>query len=99
MHFTQDHVLVTFEHQVNGFLVQFGFMQNERKNELLHFSAGDYRTVYGKLKFPFFGNIALRNFIMPVSSASLKRIWNIFAFLQNKSRNRLRNEKVNKLVF
>jgi hypothetical protein len=45
------------------------------------------------------GEIAVRLFTVPTSSAASERVWSIFSFIHSKRRNRLRNDKVEKLAY
>ena len=55
-------------------------------------------TVCG-LDYPKLRHIAMSLYTVPTSSAASERIWSIFDFIHCKRRNRLRNERVDKLVF
>jgi hypothetical protein len=51
------------------------------------------------IKYPYLAEIAIRIFSIPTSSAASERAWSTFSFIHNKKRNRLANDKVNKLAF
>ena len=62
-------------------------------------SAHQFWKLLGSSKFPNLYVIADRLFSIPTSSASSERLWSVFDFIHSCRRNRLLNEKVNKLVF
>ena len=49
--------------------------------------------------YPKLRHIAMSLYTVPTSSAASERIWSIFDFIHCKRRNRLCNERVDKLVF
>lgn len=62
-------------------------------------SASDYWNVFGKIKFPLVYECAKSINAMVCSSAASERAWSIHGFVHTPLRNKLANEKVNKLAF
>jgi len=61
--------------------------------------ASEYWNVFGKNKYPLLYACAKPIIGMTGSSALSERVWSIFGFIHKPLRNRLSNEKVEKLVF
>lgn len=53
----------------------------------------------GGNKFKCLAKVALRVFTIVASSASAERCWSIYGFIHSKTRNRLVQERANKMVF
>lgn len=71
-----------------------------QQKELVHqMNSIDYWEAIGKEKFPELYACAKTLCIMPCSSAAAERVWSIFGFVHKPLRNRLANDKVEKLVF
>ena len=51
------------------------------------------------MEFKLLGEIAVRIYSVPTSSASSERVWKVFSFIHSKRRNRLGNQKVEKLAY
>lgn len=62
-------------------------------------TTSEYWNIIGKNKYPLLYNYAKKINVMTCSSASAERVWSIFGFLHKPLRNRLSNDKVEKLVF
>ena len=62
-------------------------------------TAKQYWNIFGKHKYPLVYACAKSITAMACSSASSERVWSIFGFIHKPLRNRLSNEKVEKLVF
>jgi hypothetical protein len=58
-----------------------------------------YWSIYAPHQYPVLSTLAIRLFYIPTSSAASERVWSTFAFVHSKRRNRLGNERVEKLVF
>lgn len=56
-------------------------------------------SVYGRKLYPSLSRIAKRLYSIIPSSAASDREWNVFSTIHTKKRNRLSNEKVEKLAF
>lgn len=61
--------------------------------------ASEYWEIFGKQKFPLLYEVAKPINAMVCSSAASERTWNIFGFIHTPLRNRLVNDKVEKVVF
>lgn len=53
----------------------------------------------GGNRFKCLAKVALRVFTIVASSASAERCWSIYGFLHSKSRNRLLQERADKMIF
>lgn len=70
------------------------------KKDMVHnMSASQYWDILGKDEFPFLYKCAKPINAMVASSASSERAWSIFGFIHTPLRNRLANDKVDKIVF
>jgi hypothetical protein len=74
-------------------------MTDERKKDIFGYNAISFWTLFGIKLYPNLAEIAIRMLTIPTSSASSERVWSIFSFIHSKRRNRLQNQKVEKLVF
>lgn len=66
---------------------------------IIGMSATNYWEIFGKDKFPVLYDCAKSLNAMICSSAAAERAWSIFGFIHTPLRNRLANEKVDKVVF
>lgn len=55
--------------------------------------------MYGKKKYPGLAKIARRVYSICSSSAAAERCWSVYGFIHSKVRNRLTEERAEKLVF
>lgn len=62
-------------------------------------SASDYWEIFGNSKFPLLYKCAKTINGMICTSAAAERAWSIYGFIHTKLRNRLANEKVEKIAF
>jgi len=85
--------------ELNDYLSQFGFMQIDEQREYNEMSPLCYWSIYGRAKFPLLFKVALPLYCIPTSSAASERVWKVFSFVHSNRRNRLQNEKVEKLAF
>lgn len=62
-------------------------------------TASQYWDIFGKSEFPLLYKYAKMINAMTCTSAASERAWSIFGFVHTPLRNRLANDKVNKVVF
>lgn len=74
-------------------------LTGEKKQKVEALSASQFWDIYGKDKYPLVHKCAKRINAMSPSSAASERAWSILGFLHNSLRNKLANDKVEKLVF
>lgn len=74
-------------------------IQGDYKEMIDTMKATDYWSIEGKHKYPQLHSHAKTISSMTCSSAAAERVWSIFGFIHNQLRNRLANDKVEKLVF
>lgn len=58
-----------------------------------------YWSVEGMAKYPELAKVALRIYSIPSSSATSERAWSTYGLVHSKTRNRLKPETQNMLVF
>lgn len=78
------------------------FMTNLPENSqktIMRMSSKSYWSIVGRDKFPNLFKIAKPISEMIASSATAERTWSTFKFIHSRLRNRLTNERVEKLVF
>jgi hypothetical protein len=80
------------------------FQNFENKSEDFVFDEYDkdpsaFCSVYGRKSYPSLSRIAKRLYSIVPSSAASQRGWNVCSTIHTKKRNRLSNEKVEKLAF
>jgi hypothetical protein len=81
------------------FLSDMASMSEGRKQLVRQMTAKQYWTIAGRGKYPKLAEVAIRISSMISSSAISERTWSTFNFIHSRLRNRLTNERVNKLVF
>lgn len=70
------------------------------QRELVHnMEAHQYWEIFGKTRYPLLFNCAKKINAMVCSSAASERAWSVFGFIHSQLRNRLSNEKVEKIAF
>lgn len=82
----------------------FGFMRYFENSGLgaqskIFDKAEKYWVLFGHSQYPLLKKIASKLFNVPTSSASSERVWSIFSLVHSRIRNRLKNKKVEKLVY
>lgn len=85
--------------QMTAYVNDVSSMVGDEKQMIYSMSATEYWNIFGKQKYPQLYMCAKEMNGMVCSSASAERVWSIFAFVHKPLRNRLANEKVEKLVF
>lgn len=85
---------------VEELIAYFHEMSSLSENSLVfRMSSIQYWIIAGKHKYPHLGNFAEPFTLMIASSAIAERTWSTFSFVHSKLRNRLTNDRVQKLVF
>lgn len=77
-------------------------MQNlseSRRATLVDIEAIEYWKLVGSVEFPNLFKVASNICSIPCSSAASERIWSTYRFIHSRLRNRLANEKIEKLIF
>jgi hypothetical protein len=91
------------EESVNMFteLVKFRQKNSPYDNEIIWLSSTDLSPSIWWQSWPNTGlqQLAIKIFSIPTSSAAAERNFSTFGFIHNKIRNRLRNERVKKLIY
>lgn len=85
--------------QLVRFVREIGQLPQQQKDLVYEISSLDYWETIGKEKYPALYPVAKIVCAMPCSSAAAERVWSIFGFVHKPLRNRLANDKVDKLVF
>lgn len=85
--------------EIVKFVAKMSSLTGTQKETIWKMSSRDYWHIFGQREFPALYIVASAvNEIQPTSAAS-ERIWSIYKFIHSRLRNRLTNEKVEKLVF
>lgn len=85
--------------QMVQYLNDLSTLPPDQKELIETMSASQYWNIFGKNKYPLLFLSAKSINSMICSSAASERVWSIFGFIHKPLRNRLSNEKVEKLVF
>lgn len=85
--------------EMNTFVTKMSSLSAKREETTFAMSAKTYWNVIGRQQFPSLFKIAKPIVEMICSSATSERTWSTFRFIHSRLRNRLTNERVNKLVF
>lgn len=81
-----------------AFADEMSKLTNKRQETIFRMSAKNYWNILGRQKFPALFKVAKPIVEMICSSATAERTWSTFRFIHSRLRNRLTNERVNKLV-
>lgn len=81
------------------FVSKMKTLPEKHKETVLSMSAKNYWTLIGPRHFPALAKLAQTVSNMICSSATSERVWSTFKFIHSRLRNRLTNERINKLVF
>ena len=96
--FTEDEEKIAFE--INSFVSEMCAAKDEgRSQTVLRMNAEHYWNIVGREKYPIIYKLAKPITAMIASSATAERVWSTFRFIHSRLRNRLLNERVDKLVF
>lgn len=85
--------------QLIKFIREMETLPDSQKETIDKMKAIDYWEIIGKTKYPDLYRCGKIVSSMTCSSASAERVWSIFGFVHTPLRNRLANDKVEKLVF
>lgn len=84
--------------EIQNFHHSMQTLTQEQKESLLSITSAGYWNMFGKSKFP--GLAQLSHYLFgSASSAASERGWSTLKFVHNRLRNRLSNEKINKILF
>lgn len=82
-----------------SFLEKMSTLSAKQEGIIHQMSARSYWSIFGRQEFPALYEVAKPIIEMICSSATSERTWSTFKFIHSRLRNRLTNERVNKLVF
>ena len=85
--------------ELYDFIDKMGKLSEDRKQIVYEMGAKRYWSILEHREFPLLYQIAKPVNQMICSSGAAERIWSIDRFIHSRLRNRLSNEKVEKLVF
>ena len=88
----------TAEDELIAFIGEMAALPERRKETIFKMNVRNYWNI-GRDKYPALYKIAKPINKMIGSSATAERDWSIFRFIHSRLRNRLTNERVEKLVF
>lgn len=87
------------EEEAVEFITQMMSLSGTRRESVFNMPARSYWKIFGQTQFPTLFLCAKVVNEMICSSASSERAWSIYRFIHSRLRNRLANEKVEKLAF
>lgn len=82
-----------------AFVTKMSTLPPKQEEIIFKMGAKSYWNIIGRREFPTLFELAKPIAEMICSSATAERVWSTFNFIHSKLRNRLTNERVNKLVF
>ena len=82
-----------------SFITKMSTLPPKHKEIIFEMDAKTYWNVFGRRDFPSLFKVAKPIVEMICSSAAAERTWSTFRFIHSRLRNRLTNERVEKLVF
>lgn len=85
--------------EIIKFVAKMSSLNAQQKETVSKMTASEYWKIFGKHEFPALNIVASAVNEMQPTSAASERIWSIYRFIHTRLRNRLSNEKVEKLVF
>lgn len=86
-------------HEMTKYVEDVSTLTGDQKGFVESMSATQYWNIFGRCRYPLLYGYAKSLNVLACSSASAERAWSIFGFVHRPLRNRLSNEKVEKLVF
>lgn len=84
--------------EIISFVTKMSSLPEHKKDFIYDMTARQYWVIFGQNEFPALYVAAKPINEMVCSSAASERIWSIYKFIHSRLRNRLSNEKVEKLV-
>lgn len=87
------------EEEAFKFVSDMKMLSGSRKETVFKTNAINYWNICGRHEYPTLHLCAKSVNYMICSSAASERVWSIYRFIHSQLRNRLSNEKVQKLVF
>lgn len=82
-----------------SFVTKMSTLSAKQRDVIFKMSDKNYWSIIGRREFPALYKVAKPIIEMICSSATSERTWSTFKFVHSRLRNRLTNEKVEKLVF
>jgi hypothetical protein len=92
-------IAATAEDELIAYIGEISVLPERRKETIFKMNARNYWNIIGHDKYPALYEIAKPINEMICSSATAERAWSTFRFIHSRLRNRLTNERVEKLVF
>lgn len=87
------------EEEMVQFVSKMSSLSDSSKETVFKMDSRSYWNIFGRHEFPCLFLCAKEINEMISSSAASERIWSIFRFIHSRLRNRLQNEKVEKITF
>lgn len=87
------------EQEMVQFLSKMSTLPDARRETIFKLDAKSYWNIFGRHEFPALYLCAKSINEMICSSAASERVWSIYRFIHSRLRNRLSNDKVEKLAF
>lgn len=85
--------------QMLSYVTKMSTLSAKQRDVIFKMSAKNYWSIIGRREFSDLYKVAKPIIEMICSSATSERTWSTFKFVHSRLRNRLTNEKVEKLVF
>lgn len=85
--------------EIIQFVAKMSSLTGVQNETICKMTSREYWQIFGKREFPALNIVASAVNEMQPTSAASERIWSIYRFIHSRLRNRLSNEKVEKLVF
>lgn len=85
--------------EMTRYVAEVSRLVGDEKEMTDNMSARDYSDIFGKTKYPLLFDCAKSLNAMVCSSAASERAWSIFGFVHTPLRNRLADDKVDKIAF
>lgn len=85
--------------EMKKFVAKMSNLSDAHKEAVIEMTSKEFWQIFGKRDFPALNIVAASVNEMQPTSAASERIWSIYRFIHSRLRNRLSNEKVEKLVF
>lgn len=85
--------------EIINFVARMSSLNERQKETIFKMTSKQYWQIFGKREFPALNIVAAAVHEMQPTSAASERIWSIYRYIHSRLRNRLSNDKVEKLVF
>jgi hypothetical protein len=96
----EDHELANqAKNEMIQFVSKVSSLNGTQKETVMQMDGKTYWSILGRREFPKLFEVINAVNLMNCSSAASERVWSIYKFIHSRLRNRLSNEKVQKLIF